>query len=145
MKNLSLSEKIIFFVNTLVALIFLVSLIIPFIPPRIFSFLSVIGLFTPILITLNFIFIFFWISKLKKQFFLSLFVLLIGHATLQNFINFSNNFIFIRMFVYMSSICCCSPRVGVLQLKCCFGKIARVGITFKSNYEGNLKMNLEKF
>ena len=34
MKNLSLSEKIIFFVNTLVAFIFLFSLIIPFIPPR---------------------------------------------------------------------------------------------------------------
>ena len=94
MKNLSLSEKIIFFVNTLVALIFLLSLLIPFIPPRIFSFLSVIGLFTPILITLNFIFIFFWIYKLKKQFFLSLFVLIIGHATLQNFINFSDNSVY---------------------------------------------------
>lgn len=94
MKNLSLSEKIIFFVNTLVALIFLLSLLIPFIPPRIFSFLSVIGLFTPILITLNFIFIFLWIYKLKKQFLLSLFVLIIGHATLQNFINFSNNSVY---------------------------------------------------
>ena len=94
MKNLSFSEKIIFFVNTLVALIFLLSLIIPFKPPRIFSFLSVIGLFTPILIRLNYIFIFLWIYKLKKQFLLSLFVLIIGHATLQNFINFSNNSVY---------------------------------------------------
>ena len=91
MKNFSLSEKIIFFINTLVAFIFLFSLLIPFIPPRIFSFFSVIGLFTPILITLNFVFIFIWIYKLKKQFFLSLFVLIIGHSTVQNFINFSNN------------------------------------------------------
>ena len=94
MKYLSLSEKIIFLVNTFVAFIFLFSLLIPFIPPRIFSFLSVIGLFTPILITLNFVFIFFWIYKLKKHFLLSLFVLVIGHSTVQNFINFSNNSVF---------------------------------------------------
>ena len=94
MKNLSLFEKIIFFVNTFIAFIFLFSLLIPFIPPRIFSYLSVISLFTPILITLNFVFIFFWIYKLKKQFLLSLFVLVIGHSTLQNFINFSNNSIY---------------------------------------------------
>ena len=94
MKNLSLSEKIIFFVNTFVAFIFLFSLLIPFIPPRIFSFPSVISLFTPILITLNSIFIFFWIYKLKKQFLLSLFVLVIGYSTVQNFINFSNNSVY---------------------------------------------------
>ncbi|MAV65744.1 MAG: endonuclease [Bacteroidetes bacterium MED-G13] len=94
MKNLSLSEKIIFFVNTFVAFIFLFSLLIPFIPPRIFSFPSVISLFTPILITLNSIFIFFWIYKLKKQFLLSLFVLVIGCSTVQNFINFSNNSVY---------------------------------------------------
>ena len=94
MKYLSLFEKIIFLVNTFVAFIFLFSLLIPFIPPRIFSFLSVIGLFTPILITLNFVFIFFWIYKFKKHFLLSLFVLVIGYSTVQNFINFSNNSVF---------------------------------------------------
>ena len=95
MKKLSFFEKFLFLINTLVALLFLISLGLPYVKPTLFSYFSIFSLFTPLIISLNILFMFFWIAKLKKQFMLSLIVLLIGNDSLKSFVNFSNNSKFI--------------------------------------------------
>ena len=95
MKKLSFFEKFLFVINTLVAFLFLISLSLPYVKPTLFSYFSIFSLFTPIIISLNILFVFFWIAKLKKQFILSLIVLLIGNDSLKSFVNFSNNSKFI--------------------------------------------------
>ena len=95
MKKLSFFEKFLFLINTLVSFSFLVSLSLPHIKPTLFSYFAIFSLFTPIIISLNILFMFFWITKLKKQFMLSLIVLLLGNDSLKSFVNFSNNSKFI--------------------------------------------------
>ena len=91
MKNLSFLEKFIFLVNSILAVLFLISLVIPYIKPSIFPYFSIFSLFSPLIILLNILFIFYWIAKLKKQFLLSVLILLIGYSSVLTFINFSNN------------------------------------------------------
>ena len=91
MKNLSFLEKFIFLVNSILAVLFLISLVIPYIKPSIFPYFSTFSLFSPLIILLNILFIFYWIAKLKKQFLLSVLILLIGYNSVLAFINFSNN------------------------------------------------------
>ena len=95
MKKLSFFEKFLFLVNTLLAFSFLISLGLPNVKPTLFSYSSIFSLFTPIIISLNILFMFFWIAKLKKQFLLSLIVLILGNDSLKSFVNFSNNSKFI--------------------------------------------------
>ena len=95
MKKLSFFEKFLFLINTLVAFLFLISLGLPYVKPTLFSYFSIFSLFTPLIISLNILFMFFWIAKLKKQFMLSLIVLLLGNDSLKSFVNFSNNSKFI--------------------------------------------------
>ena len=91
MKNLSFFEKFIFLINSILAVLFLISLVIPYIKPSIFPYFSIFSLFSPLIILLNILFIFYWIAKLKKQFLLSVLILLIGYNSVLTFINFSNN------------------------------------------------------
>ena len=91
MKNLSLLEKFLFLINSFSAFLFLVSIIIPYMKPSIFSQFSIVSLFSPVIIIINILFLFFWIAKLKKQFLLSLIVLIIGMDSLRSFVNFSDN------------------------------------------------------
>ena len=95
MKKLSCFEKFLFVINTLEAFLFLISLSLPYVKPTLFSYFSIFSLFTPLIISLNILFMFFWIVKLKKQFMLSLIVLLLGNDSLKSFVNFSNNSKFI--------------------------------------------------
>ena len=91
MKNLGPFEKFLFFINSIIAFLFLGSLLIPYLSPSIFSQFSILSLFSPLIIIANILFLFFWIAKLKRQFLLSFVVLLIGVDSLRTFINFSNN------------------------------------------------------
>jgi len=91
MKNLSPFEKLLFFINSIIAFLFLASVLIPYLKPSFFFQFSILSLFTPLIIIANILFLFFWIAKLKRQFFLSFVVLLIGVDSLRSFINFSNN------------------------------------------------------
>ena len=91
MKNLSVFEKFLYLINSITAFLFLISLIIPYIKPSYLPYLSVLGLFSPLIISINILFLFFWIAKLKKHFLLSLIVLIIGNDSLRSFINFTNN------------------------------------------------------
>ena len=78
MKGLKFFDKIIFFVNTLAAFLLLFAYILPYIPPKSFSLLSVLSLAVPVLIVMNILFLLYWLFNVKKQLLLSLVVLLIG-------------------------------------------------------------------
>lgn len=91
MKKLGLINKVIFFVNSIVAFMLLLSYVLPFVPPKTFSILSVISLAVPILIILNVLFVLYWLIGLRKQVLLSVIVLLLGFNYIGSFYKFSSS------------------------------------------------------
>lgn len=85
MKKLSVFNKFIFFINSILAAALLLSYTSYFISPNTLPFVSFLGLCIPFLIILNLVFAVYWILKLKKQFLLSAFTLLIGFTYLNSF------------------------------------------------------------
>lgn len=69
----------------------LLSYILPFIAPKMFPILAVLSLAVPILIVLNSLFVIYWLLQLKKQFLVSLIILLIGYSYLGSFYKFSSH------------------------------------------------------
>lgn len=90
MKNLKLIDKIIYFINGLLAFVLLLSYLLPFVPPKTFALLSVLSLGVPFLILINAIFFLYWLIKLKKQLILSLVVLIIGYFSFGSLYKFSS-------------------------------------------------------
>lgn len=91
MKGLKLGSKIVFFINSLVAFLLLISYILPYIPPNSFASLSVLSLGMPLLILLNVVFFIFWLLRVKKQMILSLVVLLLGWSYINSMYKFSSS------------------------------------------------------
>ena len=91
MKGLNTFEKFIFFLNWVAAIILLFSYLLPFIPPSTFALLSVFSLAVPFLIIINFIFLLFWLLRLKKQMLLSLVVLILGFNHLTSIYEISSS------------------------------------------------------
>ncbi len=73
-----LVNKIIFFVNSLVAFALLMSYLLPYVSPQTFPLLSVLSLAVPILIVINSLFFVYWLIFLKRKMLLSLIVLILG-------------------------------------------------------------------
>ena len=91
MKNLNFIDKLLYFVNSILAILLLLSFLLQFIKPSLFPYLSFMSLSVPILLIINLLFFVYWLVKLKKQFILSLFVLLIGYSQVLSFFKFSDN------------------------------------------------------
>ncbi|MEI6866230.1 endonuclease/exonuclease/phosphatase family protein [Flavicella sp.] len=91
MKNNSFFDKLVFFLNSIIAFLLLTSYLIPYIQPKVTSIISVLSLGMPVLIILNTVFLVFWIVKLKRQFLLSLIILAIGIQHVNAFIQFGKN------------------------------------------------------
>jgi len=91
MKNLNFIDKLLYIVNSILAILLLFSFLLQFIKPSLFPYLSFMSLSVPILIIINLLFFIYWLVKLKKQFILSLFVLLIGYSQVLSFFKFSDN------------------------------------------------------
>ena len=89
MKKLSWIDKLMYILNSLLAAMLLLSYLVPFLSPIKFSTLSILSLAVPGLIVFNLIFLIYWIAKLKRQFLLSLIVLIIGFNTIGAFFKFS--------------------------------------------------------
>lgn len=121
MKSLTFFEKILFFINSVLAVLFLISLLLPYVKPSIFPLLSILSLFSPLIIIINILFIFFWITKLKKEFLLSFIVLAIGYGTVVKFVNFSNN----TQYISENSLSVISYNVRLFNL---YKWIDRVGV-----------------
>ena len=89
MKKLSFFDKLIFVVNAIAATLLLLSYILPYVPPKTFLFLSVLGLGVPLLTLLNVLFFVYWLLKIKKQLLLSLMVLIVGYIFYGSLYKFS--------------------------------------------------------
>ena len=74
----SIFNKLLHFLNSIFAMVLLLSYLLPYISPNTIPFFAILSLLVPVLIIINLIFVIYWIIKLKKQYFLSAFVLLIG-------------------------------------------------------------------
>jgi len=91
MKHLKGSEKIIFFINSLVAAVLLLSYLLPYVAPKNFAILSVLSLAVPLLIILNGLFMLYWLLKAKKHLLLSGLVLLLGYSYVGSLYKFSSS------------------------------------------------------
>ena len=91
MKKLKLIDKLVFFLNSLVAFMLLLSYLLPYVAPKSFSLLSVLSLAVPLLIILNVLFFVYWLLKVKKQLMLSLLVLALGYNYLGSLYKFSSS------------------------------------------------------
>ncbi|PHR72235.1 MAG: endonuclease [Lutibacter sp.] len=85
MRKLSWFNKLVFVINSLFATILLLSYLLPYISPKTFPIISILSLTVPALILINISFSIYWLIKLKRQFLLSLFVLVIGFQTINSF------------------------------------------------------------
>ena len=90
MKNLSAVNKIIYLANSIAAMLLFVSMVFPYLPPKTFSFLSVINLGVSFLIIINALFFLYWVFRLKKQFLISFIALIIAHISFGSLYKFSS-------------------------------------------------------
>ena len=91
MKKIKLLDKVIFAINSLVAIMLLLSYVLPYVEPKKFPILSVLSLAVPLLITLNILFLIYWLLQVKKKLFVSLSVLVVGFIFLSPLYKFSNS------------------------------------------------------
>ncbi|MFB9057113.1 endonuclease/exonuclease/phosphatase family protein [Mariniflexile ostreae] len=89
MRNLHFFDKIIYVFNAIAATVLLLSFILPFLPPKTFSLLSVLSLGVPFLTLVNVLFFLYWLLKLKRQLILSLVVVTIGYVSFGSLYKFS--------------------------------------------------------
>ncbi len=68
----------IYVLNIVLTILTFVGYVLPFLAPKLFPFLSILTLALPILLILNFLFLFYWLLQIKKQVFLSSIILIIG-------------------------------------------------------------------
>jgi len=78
LKKLSFGNKIIYFINSIFAVLLILSYAIPYIKPNFFPPISVMSLTVPFLIIINVLFFIYWLLRLKKQLLLSLLSLILG-------------------------------------------------------------------
>ncbi len=91
MKKLKFIDKLLWLINKLLAVVLLLSCILPFLAPKTFSFLSVLSLGVGLLMFLNTAFFVYWLVRLKRQYLLSLVVLIIGYFSFGSFYKFSKS------------------------------------------------------
>ncbi len=91
MKQLRFIDKIIYFINVVFAALLLFSYVLPFLPPKTFSVLSVLNLGVSFVGIINILFFIYWLVKLKKQFMMSFVVLLIGFLSFGSLYKFSSS------------------------------------------------------
>ena len=91
MKNLKFFDKIIWILNIVVAVMLLLSYLLPYVEPKRFVFVSILSLGVPFLILTNLIFLIYWTLRLKAQLILSLLVLGIGYNYVLSLYKFADS------------------------------------------------------
>ena len=89
-------NKIIVFVNSILAILLLLSYLLPYISPETVPIFTIISLAVPVLLSLNIFFIIYWIIKLKKYFTISLISIILGIGYISNIYKFSEKKIFLN-------------------------------------------------
>ena len=90
MKNLNIIDKVVFLINSVVALLSLLSYVTYYVPPKSFPLISMVSLSVPLFIILNIFFVIYWLLKLKKQVIISLLVLAVGYNYVTSFYKFTS-------------------------------------------------------
>ncbi|CAL2091567.1 endonuclease/exonuclease/phosphatase family protein [Tenacibaculum sp. 190524A05c] len=85
----NLFQKLLYFINSIVATILLLSYFLAFVSPKTVPVFSVASLAVPFLIVLNLVFLIYWVIKLKKHFILSGIVLAFGWLFFPPFVKLS--------------------------------------------------------
>jgi endonuclease/exonuclease/phosphatase family metal-dependent hydrolase len=78
MIKIKIFNEVITFLNYVVAMLLLLSYLLPFISPKSIPIFAVLSLLVPVLICLNIVFFIYWLIKLEKQVFLSTSILIMG-------------------------------------------------------------------
>ncbi len=86
-KKISLLTKFFIILNVILAIITLLTYVLPFLAPKWFPFLSVLTLFLPFILIINICFFLFWAIQLKKYIFISGILLLLGITLINKFFN----------------------------------------------------------
>lgn len=89
-------HKIIVFINSILALLLLLSYLLPYLSPKVVPIFTVISLAVPILFISNVFFVIYWIIKLKKYFTISLISIVLGFGHVSNIYKFSEKKIFLN-------------------------------------------------
>ena len=89
-KKLGLFDRILYWINLVVAFLLVVSFILPYVPPKSFPAISLLSLAVFPLLILNFLFVLYWFFKLKRKIIISLIVLIIAHFHFGSFFQFSS-------------------------------------------------------
>src|SRR5690625_272882 len=76
-RRLGIIGKFLFFLNSVAGFLLLSAYILPYLPPRFFPFLSVLSFGMPVLLSVNFLFLFYVIIRLIRQFLLFLVILIV--------------------------------------------------------------------
>lgn len=90
LKKLGGLDRIVYAVNTVAAILLLVSLITPYIPPQKFALLSALSLAVSPLLVLNLIFALYWILRFKRRFMLSLILVIVGYFLFDGFVQWNS-------------------------------------------------------
>lgn len=85
MKKLSIFDKLMYIVNSILAILLLLSYLSYYISPNTIAPIGILSFSVPILIILNIVFVIYWLLKFKKQFLISTIILLIGFQYIKSF------------------------------------------------------------
>lgn len=91
MKKLGIFNKFIYFLNSIAAILLLLSFILPYISPKSFPTLSILSLLVFPLIILNIAFVVYWLIRLKKQFLMSAIMLVLAFFQFSSFYKFGED------------------------------------------------------
>lgn len=90
-KSASILVKAVFSVNLLVALLLIITGVISFVPFKLVSPIAVLSLFVPFLFIFNTFFLFLWLLRLNKRFWLSAIAILVSYVLLGPFYGFEDS------------------------------------------------------
>lgn len=91
MNKLSGFNKVMYFFNIVLTVLTFVAYILPFLAPKLFSFLSVLTLVLPLFLILNGLFFVYWMLQMKRQMVISGIVLILGITFVNKFYKFSSH------------------------------------------------------
>ncbi len=84
--SLGLFDRVILLINHIASIALLFSYLSPFISPSAVTFVAFFGLFYPVLLVINLVFIFYWILRLKRQFLYSTLIIAVGFSQLLGYV-----------------------------------------------------------
>ena len=76
---MGLIDKILYALNLVAAILLILSFVTPYIPPESFPLLSALSLMVSPLLLMNFLFVIYWLVRLKKRVWLSVLLLVVGY------------------------------------------------------------------